>query len=241
MAISKDIIVKELQRISSDLGYLPGKRLFERLSTVKESDWAGKHWSKWNDLVSAAGLEANERTQRIETPYILEKMVSLIRHYGRMPTSNDIRLYALGHKGIPTDKTLGKHLGPKENWPSILLNLMKDIGQYSDVVSILQSNGAASEADTINIEESENYVYLLEFGEYYKIGSSINVERRFNEIKTIMPEKGKIVHSIKTGDPAGIEAYWHKYFADQRVRGEWFKLSDSDVRYFKRRKLEVIS
>lgn len=81
------------------------------------------------------------------------------------------------------------------------------------------------------------YVYLIHFGAEYKIGSSSSVERRFREIKTQMPYEGKIIHSIATGDPEGIEAYWHEYFKDRRLKVEWFKLSPSDVRYFKKRKL----
>ena len=78
---------------------------------------------------------------------------------------------------------------------------------------------------------------MIQFGQEYKIGSSNNLERRFRELKTQMPYEGKIIHSISTGDPAGIEAYWHNFFKEHRLRGEWFKLSKKDIEYFKKRKI----
>src|SRR5713226_3134685 len=72
-------------------------------------------------------------------------------------------------------------------------------------------------------------------GRHYKIGRSNAASRREREVALQLPEKTTAIHTIRTDDPAGIEAYWHSRFEQKRLNGEWFNLTAADVRAFKRR------
>ncbi len=85
-------------------------------------------------------------------------------------------------------------------------------------------------------EADLGYVYLIKTGKYYKIGRTNAVGRRERELAIHLPEATKLIHSIKTDDPTGIEAYWHSRFHALRKRGEWFELTAKDIAAFKRRK-----
>lgn len=63
----------------------------------------------------------------------------------------------------------------------------------------------------------------------YKIGVSSNPEHRES---TLSAQKPSIKLVGSWDDMAYAEKEWHQYFADQRIRGEWFDLTPTQVRFF---------
>jgi DNA-binding NarL/FixJ family response regulator len=79
----------------------------------------------------------------------------------------------------------------------------------------------------------KGYVYLLKVGRYYKIGKADIMDRRVKQLRLVLPEEAVVIHAIETGDPLGIEAYWHRRYKEYRKRGEFFNLPESEVDEFK--------
>lgn len=238
--MSKAQILEHIQKIAeANGGEPPGKLKFYQLTGIKESDWSGKYWVRWSDAVAEAGYMPKQMQGAFSDEHILSSYLGLIRELGHIPTSAELRMKSRNDQDFPSHNTFSRY-GSKKRLIGKLIDFVKGSGANQDILPMLEaapheSGNQPSESESES--PADGYVYLMQFGSEYKIGTSNNVERRFRELKTQMPYEGKIIHTIATGDPEGIEAYWHQYFSENRLKGEWFKLSKAEVAYFKKRKL----
>jgi hypothetical protein len=235
--VDKKHIIDEIIRTAKENNGTPlGHRKFASETGIGPSDWHGKYWAKWGDAVREAGLEPNKPNSAYDENLLIEYVITLIREIKRFPTAYDFRLKAHNTNGFPWSFS---RLGKKPEMAQKILNYCKINPGYEDVIDICKGVLSSSEKEEreVDFEEAElrfGFVYLMKSGRYYKIGRSDCVEKRNYEIGMKLPEKPKTIHEIKTDDPSGIEAYWHKRFEDKRKGGEWFDLSSSDVKAFKR-------
>jgi len=161
-----------------------------------------------------------------------------MRELGRFPTANEVKLKARRAPGFPWHNTFAR-FGSKHEFAGRILEYCKEREEYDDVVAIC---GAIKELRPLpsdeDVDPGENYgfVYLMKSGRYYKLGRTGHVGGRERDLAIQLPDKIITVHTIRTDDPNGIEAYWHKRFEEKRKNGEWFDLSSADIKAFKRRK-----
>jgi len=221
--MNKDTIIKEIQRTAEANGGVPlGRERFLKETGIKDSAWSGKFWTKWSDAILEAGLLPNQMQTAFPDEVLLASYAALAIEIGRIPTSVELKMKARNDASFPSHNTFAR-FGSKRQLLSKLLMFCKKSEGFGDLVALLEEmpeSEPVPQTDSSSVSSEDGYVYLLSFGEEYKIGSSNNVERRFREIKTQMPYEGKIIHTITTGDPAGIEAYWHQYFKEKRLKGE---------------------
>jgi hypothetical protein len=232
----KNRILDEIKRLAkANDGKPPGVMVFDRETGIKEAAWRGIYWARWGDALTEAGFSPNTWQGKHEATFVFEKYIEACRHYARVPTIDELKLYARGREGFPNSKALYSHFGSKEALLQNLRAWLVDKAKFADVVALLGIDEAEQAEKT---KPQEGLVYLIKSGSHYKIGRSDELERRVKEIRIALPEAATLVHSIRTDDPPGIEAYWHRRFSDKRANGEWFKLTSTDVAAFKRRKYQ---
>lgn len=236
----RDTIISEIRRLSKESGgKTPSRKHFEQETGIKEHEWLGKLWPRWSDAISEAGLRPNTMQQRLPTDLFLDEYADACLHYGKPPTRAELQIYAQSQPKFSGIKTFFRHFGSKDGLIKALKNRAIERGE-NRLIEILQdySEVADEQSSADETKLFEGWVYLLQSGEFFKVGRSDNLEKRIKQISVSLPEKVDLIHSIRTDDPPGIEAYWHRRFADVRKNGEWFKLSPAEVKAFKKRKFQ---
>jgi hypothetical protein len=234
--MDKHEIIRELKRIAQQNGGKPpGKNAFARLSGIKEHEWYPRIWLRWSEAVEEAGFRANEWTQKRDDKSVLAKYVELIRELGHVPVRGEIRRKGMEDDEFPGEKSFSRFGGKNDLVNAVLLFCDQNAG-YEDVSELYERYSAAlpDNKSASPGKVSIGFVYLMKSGRHYKIGRSNSVGRREWELGIKIPIPPKVIHSIATDDPVGVEAYWHKRYADKRGEGEWFDLSSDDISAFKR-------
>jgi len=239
--MDKEHILSEIRRTTVENSGKPlGIGRFEKETGIKGWDWRGKYWIKWSDAIAEAGYSnPNKMQSAYPADFLIGKLVELIQELGHFPTSPERRIKGHQDKDFPTHNTFSR-FGNKANLIQTVLAYSENHDVNSQVVEICKTAIAQTKHRQLPSSESEEieygFVYLMKSGKHFKIGRSNCAERREFELRILLPEKLEFIHKIKTDDPIGIEKYWHNRFDDKRKGGEWFDLSASDIKAFKRRK-----
>ena len=240
--VDKELIIREIQRTARANGGKPlGRLRFTQETGISYNAWYGVYWVKWSDALREAGLAPNDLARRIDDRILLQGLIQLTRKLGHVPTHGELLIAIRQDESLPSEKVY-RRLGDKRQRAMKVVEMCNGMPGYDDVANLWSAvnRAPAHIADEEGDGELDviacGYVYLLKHGRRreYKIGRTANPLRREGEVSIQLPEMLHPVHYIKTDDPAGVEAYWHTRFACKRKEGEWFALSSSDVRAFKR-------
>jgi len=226
--MNKDIILAEIRRTANANRGVPlGSDRFATETGVRELDWYGKYWMRWSDALAEAGFALGKKRNALEH-HIIRAAINLIREIGRFPSKLDVRLKVSKDQDFPDHNQIYNR--GKKRLIEEILDFCRGHTDYEDIVDVC--NLATSYQFQVDNSPFAGFVYLMRSSGFYKIGRTNSIERRRSELSIQLPEKLTTVHQIATDDPVGVEAYWHRRFANNRVNGEWFRLSSEDVQAF---------
>jgi Meiotically up-regulated gene 113 len=162
---------------------------------------------------------------------------TLVRELGRFPVEGEVRRKARSDASFPNHGAFNR-FGGKQKLLAALAAYCRRTAGFEDVLTLCveqeSTSARASKESRCEAKVATGFVYLMKSGPHYKIGRTNSIGRRGSELAIKIPVPPRTVHSIETDDPVGVEAYWHKRFADKRGEGEWFALSTEEVSAFKR-------
>jgi hypothetical protein len=240
--VTKAHILQEIKRTAeANCGIPLGTQRFESETGIKPSDWKGRYWARWGDAAREAGYIPNELSKPKDVASLLDRYAAFAVELGHLPVEAELQLKRRSDCTFPS-KNAFRRIGTKLELAERLAQYCRDHPVYGDVIRLCEEY--ASQAQQESADESEyreeeiGFVYLIKSGRFYKVGKSNAAGRREYELAIQLPEKAKKVHEIRTDDPSGIEAYWHKRFEAKRKNGEWFELDAKDVAAFRRRKFQ---
>jgi hypothetical protein len=236
--MNKQYILEKIQEIVKSDGTPPGMQKFEKITGLKRTDWYGKHWARWSDALTEAGFEGNKYNQAYPKETVLKLYLDLVIELQKVPSTGEIRIKCNNDTTYPGHTTFQNALGNRNEQLTALLEYARAQNAPAHIIELIANGLKAAPIKSTEKKSAAGigYVYLIKFGDFFKIGRSNDFDRRLREIKTKLPEEGELIHVIETDDPEGIEAYWHNRFKNCRAKGEWFKLSNDDVKALRKRK-----
>lgn len=237
---TREEILRAIRGAAAENGGRPlGRERFIERTGITEYALT-RHWPRYSEALRDAGFEPNAMNSALNEDDVLRRYVELTRDLGHVPTWNGLRHARATDSSSPSPGVFDR-FGAKRDRIARALGFCRTVPAFAPVTAILEPAYAAEVATDGGAVPWQaqaslpGFVYLVRGhpGEY-KIGRTNLVDRRLVELGAVASVEPVLVHEIKTDDPAGIEGYWHRRFADKRLRGEWFRLTAADVAAFRR-------
>lgn len=236
----KETIIAEIRRLAEQNGDRPpGQAAFAKTTGIGEHEWKGVFWRRWSEAQAEAGFTPNRFGGRLHDAVVLDHYLALVKRLGTIPVDADLRLARRQDSSFPSTDVF-RRLGSKGMLLRRAVALCEGRRDLASVHELLLAEvGRAMPTSPKRVPPKiAGYVYLIRSGKFYKIGRTNASGRRLRELAIQLPQKPRTVHVIETDDPEGIEGYWHRRFEAKRLDGEWFALSEDELRAFRWRKYQ---
>lgn len=223
-----------------------GERQFLQQCGLTRKDLWAAGYENYGAACEAAGLIANTfSSAQMSDDDLFRPLAALTRELGRFPPTGARNVARKRNTNFPGLAAFNRRerQGPEASLRDALLAWCRNAKEFSDVGELLALDAAPKPQRTATRQIINGHVYLMRYGSggtVYKVGMTDNVPRRHAQLNMMTPQDMRIVHTIPTDDPQGIERYWLERFEAKRLEGkkELFRLTPEDVAAFKSRKYQ---
>jgi hypothetical protein len=213
MAITRQEIILEIQKLAATDGTIPEERGFANATRIKESAWKGKYWARWTEAIREAGYDPNTLTQRIPDEEILEKLATFITNVGHFPIRDEINAQARAVSGFPVWQTIKKRYGGMPETAAALLEYSRKTENQTlaNLCEDRLKREALKPVPAVNLQSNAKASFGFVYLKYspslrlYKIGKAIGPTKRGAGISLLLPEDLVAKHEIKTDCPYILE------------------------------------
>jgi len=110
--------------------------------------------------------------------------------------------------------------------------------EYENLSEAEQQKALANFENIILNNDPHRFLYVIRClpYNYYKIGITNDIEKRFATHQTGCPFELKFIFAVEADiedyfgrEIAYLEQFFHKNYEDKKVRGEWFELAMEDI------------
>lgn len=91
----------------------------------------------------------------------------------------------------------------------------------------------AAEENATALDITRGLVYLIQSDIFYKIGYTIDLDKRLRSLQTGNPKPLTVAAVVEIDHPARLENELHRMFRHLQISGEWFRLDDEYVQQCK--------
>lgn len=245
--MTKNNLVELLRRIAHENGGLPpGEERFYRETKLTRMALWDADIRSYGDLCELAEFPRNCLKQRKTPDQLLEPLAILTVKLGHFPNDTDRRMANRQDRTFPSQtsfRTAQNEKGPLDHQLLEWCRARPEHSKAAEIVQLHLSQQTERSSRSKTGRAVSGYVYLMRYGNSgrdYKLGMTEQVSRRHAQISGMTPHNVRLVHSIETDDPPGIERYWKRRFESKRLedKDEIFRLLPEDVTAFKWRKYQ---
>src|SRR3954451_20838689 len=92
VARRKRLLINAIRRTAGRTRGIPlGQINFSKATGIKISDWRGKLWLRWSDVLRAAGFEPNKKALAYPEKFLIDSFITLMRELGHFPIATELQ------------------------------------------------------------------------------------------------------------------------------------------------------